>query len=138
VVRASTQKERVPIRCGRKVVAAVVPVQDLRLIEELEDRLDVEEAECADTSRRRSRSPTRLSGDVSVRNERGSAVPYTVLIDPRAARELEALPSGSHAQVGSRLQALGRRMRMRRRRDQGTIKVGGSRPASEAPQPVRS
>jgi len=43
--RATTLKERVPIRAGRKVVAAVVPVEDLRRLEELEDRDDIAEVE---------------------------------------------------------------------------------------------
>lgn len=65
VVRASTQKERVPIRSGRKVVAAVVPVEDLRLLEELEDRFDVEEAE------RRRQSPQKPIPYETVRRRLG-------------------------------------------------------------------
>ncbi len=34
--------ERVVLRSGRKPVAAVVPLKDLRLLEEIEDRLDAE------------------------------------------------------------------------------------------------
>ena len=37
--------ERVVLRQGRKAVAAVVSIEDLRLLEELEDRMDVKEAE---------------------------------------------------------------------------------------------
>ena len=45
LVRATTRKERVAIRSGRKVVAAVVPVEDLRRLEALEDGDDVAEVE---------------------------------------------------------------------------------------------
>ena len=34
--------ERVVLRRGKKPVAAVVPLKDLRLLEEIEDRLDAE------------------------------------------------------------------------------------------------
>ncbi len=34
--------ERVVLRCGKKPVAAVVPIKDLRLLEEIEDRRDAE------------------------------------------------------------------------------------------------
>ncbi len=34
--------ERVVLRKGKKPVAAVVPIQDLRLLEEIEDRFDAE------------------------------------------------------------------------------------------------
>jgi antitoxin (DNA-binding transcriptional repressor) of toxin-antitoxin stability system len=34
--------ERVVLRRGRKPVAAVVPIRDLRLLEEIEDQLDAE------------------------------------------------------------------------------------------------
>jgi antitoxin (DNA-binding transcriptional repressor) of toxin-antitoxin stability system len=39
--------ERVVLRRGRKAVAAVVPLKDLRLLEEIEDRLDAELAKKA-------------------------------------------------------------------------------------------
>lgn len=37
--------QRIVLRKGRKAVAAVVSIEDLRLLEELEDRLDLAEAE---------------------------------------------------------------------------------------------
>jgi len=39
------QGERVVLRRGNKAVAAVVPIEDLKRLQEMEDRLDVEEAE---------------------------------------------------------------------------------------------
>lgn len=39
--------ERVLIRRGKKPVAAVVPLEDLKALEELEDRLDIEAADKA-------------------------------------------------------------------------------------------
>jgi len=44
VDRAVTGKERVKIHRGGKDVAAVIPIEDLELLEELEDRLDLLEA----------------------------------------------------------------------------------------------
>jgi prevent-host-death family protein len=42
--RVSHGKERVVVRRGRKNVAALVPMEDLALLEELEDLLDAREA----------------------------------------------------------------------------------------------
>jgi len=42
--RVSYQKERVVIRRHGRDVAAVVPIEDLKFLEEIEDRLDLEEA----------------------------------------------------------------------------------------------
>jgi prevent-host-death family protein len=39
--------QRVIVERGGKAVAALVPIEDLRALEELEDRLDLEEAERA-------------------------------------------------------------------------------------------
>ncbi len=38
------QGERVILRRGKRAVAAIVPIKDLRRLQELEDRQDVEEA----------------------------------------------------------------------------------------------
>jgi PHD/YefM family antitoxin component YafN of YafNO toxin-antitoxin module len=40
-----TKRERVVVHRRGKAVAALIPLEDLALLEELEDRLDVEEAE---------------------------------------------------------------------------------------------
>ena len=45
--RVSYSKERIVIRRHGKELAALVPIEDLRLLEELEDRLDLEEARAA-------------------------------------------------------------------------------------------
>jgi PHD/YefM family antitoxin component YafN of YafNO toxin-antitoxin module len=43
--RVVTKGERVVVHRREKAVAALIPLEDLALLEELEDRLDVEEAE---------------------------------------------------------------------------------------------
>ncbi len=45
--RVSYGKERIVIRRHGKELAALVPIEDLRLLEELEDRMDLEEARTA-------------------------------------------------------------------------------------------
>ncbi len=45
--RVSYGRERIVIRRRGKEVAAVVPIEDLRFLEELEERLDLEEAKAA-------------------------------------------------------------------------------------------
>ncbi len=45
--RVSYSKERIVIRRHGKDLAALVPMEDLRFLEELEDRLDLEEARAA-------------------------------------------------------------------------------------------
>ena len=47
VNRAIYGKERVILTRHGKKVAAVIPIEDLKLIEEMEDRIDLEEAEKA-------------------------------------------------------------------------------------------
>jgi len=45
--RAAFGKERVVLTRRGKEVAAVVPIEDVKLLEELEDRIDLEEARIA-------------------------------------------------------------------------------------------
>jgi len=45
--RVSYRRERVVIERYGKPIAAVVPIEDLELLERLEDRLDIEEAKAA-------------------------------------------------------------------------------------------
>jgi prevent-host-death family protein len=47
VNRAAFGKERVVLTRRGKEVAAVVPIEDVKLLEELEDRIDLEEARAA-------------------------------------------------------------------------------------------
>src|SRR4030081_2565293 len=42
--RAAFGRERVLVHRGKKPVAAIMPVEDYKFLEELEDRIDVEEA----------------------------------------------------------------------------------------------
>jgi PHD/YefM family antitoxin component YafN of YafNO toxin-antitoxin module len=44
LTRVVTKRERVVVRRRGKAVAALVPLEDLALLEELEDRADVQEA----------------------------------------------------------------------------------------------
>jgi prevent-host-death family protein len=50
--RAAFGGERVLVHRGKKAVAAIIPVEDYKFLEELEDRIDVEEA------RKRLNEPT--------------------------------------------------------------------------------
>jgi prevent-host-death family protein len=52
VNRAAYSKERVVVHRRKKPVAAVVPLEDLELLERIEDRIDLEEA------RKRVNEPT--------------------------------------------------------------------------------
>jgi antitoxin (DNA-binding transcriptional repressor) of toxin-antitoxin stability system len=45
LTRVVTKGERVKVHRRGKAVAALIPLEDLALLEELEDRLDVEDAE---------------------------------------------------------------------------------------------
>jgi PHD/YefM family antitoxin component YafN of YafNO toxin-antitoxin module len=45
LTRVVTKRERVVVHRRGKVVAALIPLEDLTLLKELEDRLDIEEAE---------------------------------------------------------------------------------------------
>ena len=45
LARVVTKRERVVVHRRGKAVAALVPLEDLALLEELEDRADVQEAE---------------------------------------------------------------------------------------------
>jgi prevent-host-death family protein len=52
VNRAAYGGERIIVHRGKKPVAAVVPIEDLELLEQIEDRADLEEV------RRRLKDPT--------------------------------------------------------------------------------
>ena len=47
VKRAASEKERVVLTVRGRELAALVPIEDLRLLEELEDRLDLDDARAA-------------------------------------------------------------------------------------------
>jgi len=47
IKQAAVDKERVVITHRGKDLAALVPIEDMRFLEELEDRLDLEEARAA-------------------------------------------------------------------------------------------
>jgi antitoxin (DNA-binding transcriptional repressor) of toxin-antitoxin stability system len=56
--RVARGGERIVLRRGRKAVAALVPLRDLRLLEQIEDRLDLDEARQAlSESRRKGEKP---------------------------------------------------------------------------------
>jgi len=50
--RAAFGRERVLVHRGKKPIAAIMPVEDYEFLEELEDRIDIEEA------RKRLHAPT--------------------------------------------------------------------------------
>jgi prevent-host-death family protein len=50
--RAAFGRERVLVHRGKKPIAAIMPVEDFEFLEELEDRIDIEEA------RKRLHEPT--------------------------------------------------------------------------------
>ena len=56
--RAAYGKERVVVRRRGKDIAAVVPIDDLRLLEELEDRIDLADARAAlDETKKKGTKP---------------------------------------------------------------------------------
>jgi prevent-host-death family protein len=66
--RVSYGKERIVIRRHGKEIAALVPMEDLAFLEELEDRLDLEEARASD--------PCPVTGSNWFRQPPGSWVPF--------------------------------------------------------------
>ena len=53
LARTARTKRRVMVTSRGKDVAAVVPIEDVRLLEEIEDRLDLDDARAALTSVKR-------------------------------------------------------------------------------------
>lgn len=47
IKRAASGKERVVVTRNGKAIAAIVPIEDLKLLEEIEDRNDIKEARAA-------------------------------------------------------------------------------------------
>ena len=47
IQKAAVEKERIILTRRGKELAALVPIEDMRFLEELEDRLDLEEARAA-------------------------------------------------------------------------------------------
>ncbi len=66
--RAAYGKERVVVRRRGKEVAAVVPIEDLRLLEELEDRVDLSDARAAlaETKKKGARSLESILKDLGL------------------------------------------------------------------------
>ena len=66
--RAAYGKERVVVRRRGKEVAAVVPIEDLRLLEELEDRVDLSDAHAAlpETKQKGARSLESILKDLGL------------------------------------------------------------------------
>lgn len=66
--RAAYGKERVVVRRRGKEVAAVVPIEDLRLLEELEDRVDLSDAHAAlaETKKKGARSLESILKDLGL------------------------------------------------------------------------
>ena len=56
--RVAFGKERVVLRRRGKEIAAVVPIDDLRLLEELEDRIDLVDARAASAEMKKKGSKT--------------------------------------------------------------------------------
>jgi prevent-host-death family protein len=77
--RAAYGKERVVVRRRGKDIAAVVPIDDLRLLEELEDWIDLVDARAA-------LAETKKKGETARRNSEGSwPLVHDGLLDPRSA-----------------------------------------------------
>lgn len=56
--RVAREGERIVLRRGRKDVAALVPLRDLRLLEQIEDRMDLDDARKAlSDSRKKGEKP---------------------------------------------------------------------------------
>ena len=56
--RVARGGERIVLRSGRKDVAALVPLKDLKLLEQIEDRLDLDDARKAlSDSRKKGEKP---------------------------------------------------------------------------------
>jgi mRNA interferase RelE/StbE len=101
--RVTYRGERVVIQKRGKPVAALVPVEDLRLLEQLEDRLDLEAARQALAEARGRRIPWS-----TLKRQLGLwPVAYVITFNPVAARALAALDPPVRRRVARRIEALG-------------------------------
>jgi mRNA interferase RelE/StbE len=98
--RVRYQGERVVVERRGKGVAALVPVEDLELLQALEDRIDLAAA------RKALREPGRIPWE-KVKQDLGlQSVAYAVVLKPAAVRDLRKLPEDARRRVAARLDTL--------------------------------
>jgi prevent-host-death family protein len=68
ISRAAFAKERIVLTRHGKAVAAVVPIEDLELLESLEDRIDLEDARAAlkDVKKKGTKSWEKLKAELDL------------------------------------------------------------------------
>src|SRR3970282_2912384 len=85
--RVAYQGERIVLRRRGNDVAVLVPGEDLRLLEEIEDRIDIEAAKKA--LKEKGGIPwTKLKKELGLY----SSMAYEIILQPSVARELRKLP----------------------------------------------
>src|SRR5262249_36677100 len=100
--RAAYGGERVIVHSGKKPVAAVVPIEDLDLIERLEDELDVKAA------MKTLKEPGAIACETVKKKLRlrKSPMAYAIHFKRAALRQLEKLPRSIQKRIGMKIEAL--------------------------------
>ena len=99
VKRSAYGKERIVLTRRGKGIAAVIPIEDLKLLEEIEDRLDVEDA------REALREPGSIPWE-KVKTDLGLQMGYAIELKPAAVRALAKLPKDAQKAIRFRTDAL--------------------------------
>ena len=102
--RAGYGKERVVVRWRGKEIAAVVPIDDLRLLEELEDRIDLTDAwaALAETKKKGAKPLDVILKDFGF----WVSMAYSILLAPPAERQLTASAQATQKRIITRLKTL--------------------------------
>jgi prevent-host-death family protein len=100
--RAAFAKERVTLTRRGKEIVAVVPIEDVKLLEALEDKIDLEEAREAlsEAKRKGTKSWDRIKKDL------GIWLASRMEFAPRAERDFRALDGSLRKRIARRIDAL--------------------------------
>ena len=103
--RVAFGKERVVLRRRGKEVAAVVSMEDLRLLEDLEDRIDLVDARAAlaETKKKGAKSLDAIIKELGLEH---SPMAYSILLAPPAERQLKALTALVQKRIAKRLKSI--------------------------------
>jgi mRNA interferase RelE/StbE len=103
--RVAYRHDRILLERHGKVVAAIVPAEDLALLEELEDRLDLDEARAslAEAAVKGTRPWEKIKAALGRWVDERT---YRVELTPKAERQLKKLPVATRARLEQEIDAL--------------------------------
>ena len=106
--RVSGKKERISLSRRGKIVAAVVPIEDLALLEQLRAEEDAEDIREADKALRRYKRTGKAIPWEQIKKEAGllEMVEYRIVFEPAGRRQFDKLSPNIHSRISRKLDKL--------------------------------